>query len=263
MCSLNLLHIFFSLYRRKQVDFLGSCGSWQMRRERVIFGLSSPARVEHAQRFLGVQFIYPKCGVRGFATGTFAPNLSRVVQNIGTRSKVHIIRLTFTIIIVRIPRKQLLLRMRPIALLTKGVESVVNIQFLHLLCRILPRVTSGLLLQRRCFDGNPKFSLMTVGTNLWRHGSPLFRYHSISLRESQPKINWGMSYHVHNVLKSSSLAILLGTPVRCIHHFGRVIGSFRFPNSAYFRHGAVHQPCCIGLACLVCFALARLDVHWK
>jgi hypothetical protein len=115
MCSLNLLHIFFPFTGANRLIFLavvavGKCDG------NVLYLASAPLRVWSTHNvFPGVQFIYPKCGVRGFATGTFAPNLSRVVQNIGTRSKVHIIRLTFTIIIVRIPRKQLL-RMRSIAL---------------------------------------------------------------------------------------------------------------------------------------------------
>lgn len=61
-----------------------------------------------------------------------------------------------------------------------------------------------------------------------------------------PKSTGGMSYHVHNVLKSSSLAILLGTPVRCIHHFGRVIGSFRFPIPPTFVMGLFTNPVVLG-----------------
>jgi hypothetical protein len=128
VCSLNLLHI-FSLYRRNQVCFsfdvmaIGKCDG-----KVPIFWPQLPARVEYAQRSPGVQFIYPKCGVRNSRQGNFAPKPVQGSANIGTRSKVHIIRLTFTIIIVRITKNRQSFSERDLLrTFTKGIESVVDV----------------------------------------------------------------------------------------------------------------------------------------
>lgn len=62
--------------------------------------------------------------------------------------------------------------------------------------------------------------------------------------------------------KSSSDAILLGTPVRCIHHLSKWLG-LSDSNSAYFHKGLLPPTLFVLASSLVIFALARLDVHWK
>lgn len=83
-----------------------------------IFWFSAPCTCGVRTTSPGVQFIYPKCGVRNLRQGTLHQTCSRWCKY-RTRSKVHIIRLTFTIIIARIPRQTILLGTRSITYLYK------------------------------------------------------------------------------------------------------------------------------------------------
>lgn len=120
----------FSLFTgANRLVFFWRYGSWQMRREGVHILVSAPYAYGVRTTSPGVQFIYPKRGVRNLRQGILHQTCPRWCKY-RTRSKVHIIRLTFTIIIARIPRQTILL----------GTRSITHLYRRHWECsrRLIP-----------------------------------------------------------------------------------------------------------------------------